>query len=68
MQVKDTHSVSRGYDNDWPMKNILIAVLKNSSEQHRRKMGTVKSRVRAKEPELIEESLTGTQRGTSDDA
>jgi hypothetical protein len=49
MQVKDVHPVSRGYDDDWPIKDMLIVFLKNSSEQHRRRTGKVKSKVRSKQ-------------------
>ncbi|KAJ7153141.1 hypothetical protein C8R43DRAFT_950541 [Mycena crocata] len=43
-EVKDAYSVARGYEEDWPMKNMLIALLKRTSESHRRSTGTVKSR------------------------
>ncbi|KAJ7197657.1 hypothetical protein GGX14DRAFT_574131 [Mycena pura] len=48
--VKDVHPVSRGYDDDWPIKDMLRVFLKNSSEQHRRRTGKVKSKHRGTSP------------------
>ncbi|KAJ7166907.1 hypothetical protein C8R46DRAFT_1034885 [Mycena filopes] len=48
-QVKREHNVSRGYDKSWPITDMLMMHLKNTSEAERKRRGP-----RVKGPELYE--------------